>query len=153
MYFTLNALFYTDTLISSRYKGELSFIQDILRSIYSCLVSTVIFTILSFATSFTPILDMLIIEVRLTTNVYVLIKRKIIFFYIVELLFIYNISCFCIIYHSTQVSWFVGGVISLCLSLAVCIGLCIGMALLKYIGLRCAHPTIYNISLFINYYC
>ena len=103
MYFTLNALFYTDTLISPRYKGELTFIQNILRSIYSCLVSTVIFTILSFATSFAPLLDMLIVEVkykkplcRLTNHAEKVIKRKILIFFIVEivimLVFIYYIS-------------------------------------------------------------
>ena len=161
MYFTLNALFYTDTLISSRYKGELTFIQNILRSIYSCLVSTVIFTILSFATSFAPLLDMLIVEVkykkplcRLTNHAEKVIKRKILIFFIVEivimLVFIYYISCFCIVYHSTQVSWFLGGLTSFGLSLLVCLGFCVSISLFRYIGIKCNSPCIYNFALLIK---
>lgn len=161
MYFTLNALFYTDTLISSRYKGELTFIQNILRSIYSCLVSTVIFTILSFATSFAPLLDMLIVEVkykkplcRLTNHAEKVIKRKILIFFIVEivimLVFIYYISCFCIVYHSTQVSWFFGGLTSFGLSLLVCLGFCVSISLFRYIGIKCNSPFIYNFALLIK---
>ena len=45
--FTLNAVFYTDDVMSKRYNGELNFISNILRSVYSCLVGTIILYMLS----------------------------------------------------------------------------------------------------------
>lgn len=161
MYFTLNALFYTDTLINSRFKGELSLIQNLLRSIYSCLVSCVLFSMLNFATSISPLIDMLVIEVkykkplcRLTNNAIKIIKKKIIIFYVIEFIFmvvfLYYLSCFCIVYHSTQVSWFLGGLTSFGISLAVCVGVSFGIAVLKTIGLKCKVECLYNLSLFIK---
>ena len=161
MYFTLNALFYTDTLINSRFKGELSLVQNLLRSIYSCLVSCVLLSILKFSTSISPLMDMLVVEVKykkplykLTNNAMKIIKRKLIIFYIIEFIFmfvfLYYLSCFCIVYHSTQVSWFLGGLTSFGISLAVCVGVSSSIAILKTIGLKCKIECLYNLSLFIK---
>ena len=161
MLFVLNGLFYTNNQISSRYKGELNYIQNILRSIYSWLVGRVVFAILTCSFSFTPALDTIVYEIkekndlmRLMNKATKIIQRNLIIFFIVEflfsLLFFYYVSLFCIVYHSTQIDWLIGGITSFGISLVLCFATCFFLAILRITGLKCNSVLVFNLSVFLN---
>lgn len=163
LYFTLNALFYTNDLMSSRYKsgGTLTLVQELLRSGLSCVVSVILLSFLRFSGFFSLAMDTIIYEVkmskdfqRLAEKITRAMKFRIFLFFLIEMIFFIFISlylsCFCIVYHSTQISWFKGGWISFAISLGVCIGVCIAFSLIRYISLRCQSKSLYNFQLFIN---
>ena len=160
MYFTFNALFYTDTLISSKYENG-TLIQNMMHSGLSCVVSAIVFSFLKFSGYFSLALDTIIFEVktskdykRLTEKLEKTVKRKLIFFFITHFIFLffffYYLSCFCIVYHSTQISWFKGGWISFIISLAICFSICIIFSLCRYIALYSKSCKLYNVQFFLN---
>lgn len=162
LYFVLNSMFYTNNQISSRYRGELNYIHNILRSVYSWAIGALCFAILNYSFSFAPVLDVVAYEVkdrknlmRLMSNATKIIHKKLIIFFFVEfvfaLAFLYYVSIFCIVYHSTQINWFIGSVTSFGISLIVSFGISLAIAVLRITGLKCNSVYVYNLSLHINY--
>lgn len=165
LYFTLNGLFYTNSLISERYhrKQDISFLKTMLKSVVSCVASAILLGIIKFSGKFSLLMDSIVQEAKQTQDYYRLsrnlvraFQRNVIIFFMIELVFsfffLYYLSCFCIIYHKTQGSWFLGGVVSFFTSLFVCIGICIGFSVFRYYSLKIGSKNLYNLQLFINKY-
>ena len=159
--FTLNALFYTDDQLSSRYeKGELSFLEDLLRSIPASLIETIIGSIFKSFMAFPPLLEMLVVEVKTKKLILMMEKYykslvfKLIINFILQFIlifcFLYYLTLFCIIYNNSQVSWFTGCVYSFIIGLLTNIGIAAGLALTRFIGIKSQNKYIYNVELFVN---
>ena len=78
--FTLNAVFFTDDLISERYNGDLGFLSNILRSIYSCIVGSILQSIMQSFSKYYPLIDSLILEGKNHKRTVILVKHF--FFYL-----------------------------------------------------------------------
>ena len=161
--FTINGLFFTSDTLAENYnnQGNISFLIDILRSIYSFLISTILLFIVQFLTSYAPIIDTIFLEIYdeerlkvLVRNALTLVKRKIIIFIVLDfillILFWYYCITFCIIYSSCQLSWIKSGLTSIVLSLLVSILVCLFISIFRKIGLKWKSKRCYNISLFIT---
>ena len=160
--FALNAVFYTDDVISQRYhnKGELSFLTTILKSIYSSLLCFVLSSIVGVLARYYYYLDVLIRTIKdkesfmkYCKRFVSFIKRRIFFFYLIivalSLFFWYYVTIFCAIYSSSQLSWFKGGWLSSAISLMTSSIISIIVAILRTIALRNNKITLYNISNYI----
>ena len=157
----LNGVFYTDSQLSERYKkGTLTFLQDLLRSVPSSLISTVISLVNERLINASPYIEVLLIEVKSCAIVQLMQRllrkcfRKMILFYIMNLLilvvFMYYVTLFCIIYPATQMSWFIGCVYSIILNNLVSVGICFCLTMMRQFGLVFKNKTIYNLQLFIS---
>ena len=122
LYFTVNALFYSDSTMHKIYEdnGKFNFIYQIPQIVYSTLISSVINVIVS-ALSLTErnILSLKKGKNKLKYQELIVIKSikiKYIFFFILSYLFLglfwYYISCFCAVYKNTQIHLIKDSVIS-----------------------------------------
>ena len=157
--FALNALFYTDDQLSSRYEqGELTFWQDMLRSLPANIIETLIGSIFKSFISYPPILEMMVVEVK-TKKLILLLQKfyyslffKLILYFLCQfaimLFVLYYLTLFCIIYSSSQVSLFTGCLYSFFMSIIINIGICIGLAILRMIGIKYNLKYAYNIELY-----
>ena len=91
--FVMNGVFYSDDQLSSRYEnGSLTFVQDLLRSIPSNIISAIVCAIFKSFVSYPPMLEMLFAEVKtqkivvFIEKIYCSVIRKFLFFHV--LLFI-----------------------------------------------------------------
>ena len=157
--FALNALFYTDDQLSSRYQqGELTFWQDMLRSLPANIIETIIGSIFKSFISYPPIFEMMVVEVKTKKFIKLLQKYyhslffKLIFYFIYQftimIFVLYYLTLFCIIYSSSQVSWFTGCLYSFLMSIVTNIGICTGLAILRLIGIKYNLKYAYNIELY-----
>ena len=159
--FTTSALFYNESEISKRYSGALNFIDDLIKSIYSCLIGSIILKILKFCTVFYHKLDTIVKEIKDELKLFefvhkilkcVTIKLNFFFifnFFIVIFCWIY-MTLFCIIYSETQIEWFKRCWISFFISILVNCGISLAIVILRFIGIKCKKKYIYNISLYIK---
>ena len=157
----LNGVFYTDSQLSERYKkGALTFIQDLLRSVPSSLISTVISVVNERLINASPYIEVVVIEVKSCAIVQLMKRllrkccRKMILFYIMNLLilvvFMYYVTLFCIIYPATQMSWFIGCVYSIILNNVVSVGICFCLTMMRQFALGFKNKRAYNLQLFIS---
>ena len=157
----LNALFYTDDQLSSRYEqGDLTFFQDLLRSVPSSVIETVISVMFKSFIGFPPVIEMLIAEVKSKKLVlyiqkyYNSLKMKLTLFFLIQILIdsfiLYYLALFCCIYSSSQVSWFTGCLYSFCISLLTTMGICFGLALIRFIAIKWNYRFLYNIELYVK---
>ena len=95
--FSLNAIFYFDSSISERYhnKGKLPIIENLLRSIYSYLISFILLKIVSFLKFYAPIFDVFAFEIKNANALgkyfikgLHIVKRKLFIFYIAIIFFL-----------------------------------------------------------------
>ena len=68
-------MFYTDDVMSKRYNGELNFISNILRSVYSCLVGTIILYVINAFSTYYPLLDTIIVEGKNYERSFILVRH------------------------------------------------------------------------------
>ena len=159
--FTLNAAFYTDDVMSKRYNGELNFISNILRSVYSCLVGTIILYVINAFSTYYPLLDTIIVEGKNYERSFILVrhflrilKLKLSFLFTIEIcctiLFWFYTSSFCAVYPNSQIEWFKGGWSSFAISLITSFSISIGLCLLRVLALTSKSKGIYNTVLFIK---
>ena len=162
--FALNALFYTDSLIATKYKngGTLDFIISLPKSIYSSLIGFNIRFILNFLSNSKKQLTDIIKKEKQSESIRhkarkVLnrLKKKLVAFFIINFIFVlffwYYVSAFCAVYHDTQISWVTGGVISFGISLLVPFLICLLFSSIRVLALKYQHKTLYSILAFLNY--
>lgn len=159
--FALNALFYTDDQLSSRYeKGELSFLEDMLRSLPSTVIETIIISMFKSFISYPPIFEMLIKEVK-TKKLIVFIQKyftkvkiKLMLFFLLQMIIdgfiIYYLTLFSIIYKSSQVSWFTGCLYSVITSIVVNIAISILLVSLRKFALIYKKEYPFNLHILIK---
>jgi len=134
LYFTVNALFYSDSTMHKIYEdnGKFNFIYQIPLIIYSTLISSVINIIVSTLS----LTEKNIISLKKGNNlknqeliVIKSIRIKYVFFFILSYLFLglfwYYISCFCAVYRNTQIHLIKDSVISFVLCLIYPFFLCL----------------------------
>ena len=156
--FTVNALFFTHNLISDIYNDKISLYTFFFITSVSFLISSLLLYILREVSSFTHILELIFSDVRgkealdiITEKASRKVKRKMKVFFIIQFILImltmYFLSCFCCVYHSTQKIWFFCGCISLSIGIIICLLLCAIQSLLRFAGIRCNSLCLYNIYL------
>ena len=159
--FTINALFYTDDQLSSRYKNRgLSFGQDLLRSLPSNIIGEIVSSVFASFVSYPPILEMMSVEIKSKKLVVFMekyfhtIKMKIIMFHLLLFIFLlfsfYYLTLFCIIYHASQVSWFTGCIYSVFTSIIVNICMTIGLTALRWYAINYRKEYAFNVIFFIK---
>ena len=113
LYFTVNALFFTDSTMHKIYeeKGNVNFIYYIPQIIYSTIISSVI----SFIIKFLSLSEKNIIEIKTTKEnksekalkILKCLNIKFVLFFILCFIFLflfwYYLSCFCAVYVNTQI--------------------------------------------------
>ncbi len=157
----LNAFFYTDDVIDEKYEngGELPLATQATRSIYSSLCCTVFIKIGKLFYNYAPLFDLVIIEIKdraklmeFAIRVVNKAKTKIFRFTVINMVIIifcwYYITIFCIVYQSSQSSWFKGGIISFCITLAINVGISLVLVILRKIALCSKSECLYNLYLF-----
>ena len=159
--FVINALFYTDDQLSSRYQnGALTFAQDLLRSLPSNVISLIISSIFKSFVSFPMMLEMIISEVR-TNKIAVFINKyykkivmNLILFhiclYVIVFFAFYYLTLFSTVYKSSQASWFTGCLYSILTSVIVNFAVAVAITVLRIIGIKCNWKFVYNIQLYIR---
>ena len=132
LYYTVNALFFTDSTMNKIYEGEYYFLYQLPNIIYSNLICTVINTIVGYLSLSSKDIS----KIRFYQNnkkidskvasIKKYIKIKFIFFYIVSFLFLlifwFYVACFCAVYPYTQLLLIKDTIISFGLSLIYPLG-------------------------------
>ena len=162
--YTMNALLFSDDIISEKYhnKGKLNPLTTYSLSFLSNVLGYLISYIAVKLTSFTRLLELLAIEhikeKDYIENLKIIIKAikvKITLFFIYEIgmmiMYLYFLSIFCSIYQASQWNWFTNSIMSNLLSLLYTLGLSVIISVCRFIGLYCNSETIYNISLYLNH--
>lgn len=160
----LNALFYTDSLIATKYKngGTLDFIISLPKSIYSCLIGIIIGFLLNLlSNSKKQLTDIIKTEKdkgefrNKARRILKRLKKKLIFYFltnfILMIFFLYYVSAFCAVYHDTQISWLTGGLISFGISLCVPFLICLLFSSIRVLAIKYQHKMLYSILAFLNY--
>ena len=159
--FVINALFYTDDQLSSRYQnGTLTFAQDLLRSLPANVISLIISSIFKSFVNFPTMLEMIIVEVRTSkiaffiNNYYKKIVMNLILFhiclYVIVFFAFYYLTLFSTVYKSSQVSWFTGCLYSILTSIIVNFAVAVAITVLRVIGIKYNWKFVYNIQLYIK---
>jgi len=163
LYYTVNALFFTDSTMNKIYEdeGEYDFIYQIPKILYSNLICTVINLIIRILSlSEKDILKLKIIQKnenleRKVENIKQCLKIKFFFYYLVSFLFLFifwfYISCFCAVYKNTQIYLIKDTIISFSLSLIYPFGYYLVPPLFRLLSLRKRNcECIYKLSLFLQ---
>ena len=163
LYYTVNALFFTDATMNKIYEdnGKYDFIYQIPKILYSNLICTLVNLIVRvLSLSEKDILSIKIIrkEENLEKKVQSIkrcLKIKFFFYYLVSFLFLFIFwfytSCFCAVYRNTQIYLIKDTLISFSLSLLYPLGYYLipgifRLPALKYMNKNC----IYKISLLLQ---
>ena len=165
VHFTINALFFNDATMHKIYidEGKFNFLYQISQIIYSNLISSFVnFIIIYFSLSGIKILELKnkkskkSIKVKFKEILKVL-KIKFALFFVISflllLIFMYYITCFCGIYTNTQVHLIKDSVISFGLTLIEPFGIYLVPGLFRFLSLRGKMKNkecLYKISLFIQ---
>ena len=160
--FTMNAMLFSDDVISDKYHtGEVSFLTSFLLSLFSNIIGYILsygvvkLSVFSFA--FEEIKE----EVKQRDKYIVLaykmlkiIKNRIIIVFVLEFVIelgcIYYVTIFCTVYHSSQKNWFFDCLTGIGISIATSIGIAVLVAFFRYLGLKQNIKMIYNVSKYLN---
>ena len=132
LYYTLNALFFTDSTLHKIYedKGSFDFIYQIPQIIYSTIISSFISAIIKFLSLTQKNISEIKKEKNIkekSTKALKCLNIKFILFYILLFLFLiifwYYLSCFCAVYKNTQIYLIKDTLLSFILSLLYPFGL------------------------------
>ena len=160
--FILNALFYTDEIISEKYHNNgLSLVTNLFRSVLSSLINMIIFSLLNQLSNYIGQLYTLLNEYTdydiytiITYKFFKKLRKKFIIYFVtvisLTILFLYYSSLFCIIYKGSQKSWIEGALTSILISNIVEINLCLIAAILRKYSLIKKDINLYNIYLFLH---
>jgi hypothetical protein len=163
LYFTLNALFYFEDVISAEYnhKGPITFgyifTNEIDRIMYSMLIGSVIDLILPCLTDTKGRIKSLIRRENdnekfrdESIRIVKVLKTKILIFLIFNTLLMcfcwYYLSSFCYCYPNTQINWLIGGFITWLFCLILPFIYCFLITLLRFLGLRYKMELMYKLS-------
>ena len=159
LYFTVNALFFSDSTMHKIYidKGSFNFIYQIPQIVYSSFISGAINAIVSYLSLSEKNIIQLKKEAFITEkkveNLIKCLKIKFFLFFIMEfsllLLFWYYLSCFCAVYKNTQIHLIKDTLISFGLSLIYPLLIYLLPGIFRIISLRAKNANkecLYNLS-------
>ena len=158
----MNALLYTDEIVSQKYhnNGKLDLIVSISISLISNIISSIIIYIIKFFTFYNQYFILLVKEIKskdnyfLTFNkLYKLVKVKVMIYYIfsfiLSIIITYYIILFSLIYKKSQISLLINYIIGLIESLIFCILYSFIICILRFIGLKYKLKLVYRISVYL----
>ena len=161
--FTLNAIFYSDDIVSERYhnEGSLSFFSEVLKSLYSAAIGFILSSFIISFSSYNSVLELIVKEYKYQQGYLSLcamclkkVRKRILFFFLLQFLvmffLLYYVTIFCIVYNGSQWSWFKGGWISFLLSFITTLSMCLLIAILRFCSLKNKSVYAYNTSIFVN---
>ena len=161
--FTMNALLFSDDVISQKYhnKGNISFTTTLALTIISNILSYILTAILNRLTNFSPILEMFVEEISSKKNFYIkskkiisIINMKLYMYFLlsftISVVSVYYIAVFCGVNSGSQWSWFKDGLVSNLISIITLFVLCSLITLFRFVGLKCKSEKVYNVSLYLN---
>ena len=161
--FWLNAVFYSDDVVDEKYnKGKISFVTELLKSLYSCLVGILISVFLNYFINYYNYFDILEKEYNIKSDVNFSIfdkflrkvKKELCIFFLLNfflmLWFLYYCTIFCNIYHHNQIDWFKGGWISFIMIFFTSCIISLIISLLRYYALKKNNIHLYYLSCYIG---
>ena len=163
LYYTINALFYTDSIFHTIYleKGEYDFIYQLPKIIYSTLISFVVNVIIKYLSlSEKRILEFKRLDYskNITLKMNELVKNlkiRFILFYAISFLYLFffwfYLSCFCAVYKNTQIHLIKDTLISFGISLLYPLGLYLLPGIFRIPSLKNSNNrSMYNLSKYIQ---
>ena len=161
--FFMNALLYTDDVVSKKYhnNGTLDYWTSIILSLISNIISSFGIWIIKKLTSYSNYLSLIAKEMD-NKNLYLitfqklynLIILKILLFYCLSFFlsscFVYYLTIFCIIYNKSQISLLVNYIIGEVESFLKSVLMSIIISLLRFFGLKFKLKQIYRISVYLD---
>ena len=162
MNFFLNALLYSDDIVSHKYhnNGKLDFAVSFVLSIVSNLVTSIICLYMNYSKGTDEKLD-LILEVKNNMyyyknikRIYVYLRNKFICFFVLQIIVfsvcIYYIEIFCVKYYCSQISLLINYCYSFTESIITSFAITFIILVTRKIGLSCHNKKLYNTSKFID---
>ena len=163
LYFTLNALFYNEDIISQKYnkKGKVNLIEFIKMEIniivYSITVGMALLYLIKCFFSARRRLDSLIKrekdpEIFRKEAIKCVNRMKkefiafIIFTFCLEILFWYYLSCFCNVYKNTQIDWLKSSLITIFIIEILPFFLVLLITILRFVGMKFKLESLYKTS-------
>ena len=162
--FTLNAMLFTDDVITKRYErgGGVDMMTTLLLSFISNLISSVIGMLVSKLSEFAMQLEMIKAEIKdekvyqdLNMRMYKkIIRIRLIFYFVLQFIVLifcfYYVTIFCTVYRGSQVNWLIDCITGIGISLAISIGISFLIALLRYLSLRCKAKRVFLCSKYVK---
>ncbi len=163
LYFTLNAIFYSEDIISKKFnnKGKINFFEFLKMElniiVYSTAVGMVVLYIIKFIFSARRRLDTLVkrekdSEIFRNEAIKCMnrMKKEFIFFIILtflfELFFWYYLICFCNVYKNTQIDWLKSSLITIFVIEILPFFLVLLIAILRFVGMKFKLESLYKTS-------
>ena len=162
--FLLNALLYSDEIVSHKYhnNGKLDFIVTLSISIVSNIITSIIIYFLECSDKFEKLLDDILLIRKENKYLYAFkkflkyIKLRMIIFIIIEIIIMfcsfYYITIFCIVYSKSQLSLLINYLTSLLEKVIKSIIVIIAIIVTRKIGISCKNMYFFNISKYIDEY-
>ena len=156
---SLNCLLYSEDVVSQKYNnnGHLKIITSLSLSFLSNIFGSIINFILSKLAEYSEVLEFIIKDSSYKKQYFSNILKfkkycrlKLIFHYIVEIIFdlflSYYLIIFCAVYHKTQGSIMINYIIGIAESCAISFGKAILTSFIRYLSLTYRWKNIYNTS-------
>ena len=161
--YTMNALLFSDDIISERYdnQGSLSPVTTYTLTILSNVLGSIITMITVKLTTFSGSLELFAKE-HMKEKEYIehlkviikIIKIKLVLFlgyeFVMMTVYLYFLSAFCAVYKASQWNWFTNGITSNVISVLTALGITIVISILRFLGISCNSERLYNMSLYLN---
>ena len=160
--FTMNALLFSDDVISQRYQnqGELNPLTTLLLSFCSNVLGFLISAIAMKMTSFESILEFFSKEIKPRSSyalkfkkIMKVVKLKIYIYFGFEFvmmgIYLYFLCSFCSVYKASQWNWFSNGLTSMVISFVGTLCMSFLITLCRFVGLWWKSEKIYNVSLYL----
>ena len=160
--FTMNALLFTDDVISQKFhNGSVKTTTTIFLSILSNILSYCLSYYIVKYSTFSFVFEEVKLQIKdekqfmmMQYKLYKIIRNRLIIFFTLELILllgcIYYVIIFCTIYHQSQVNWLIDCLSSFGISILSSFAMSLLVSLLRYIGLRLNSDRIYNIAKYLN---
>ena len=161
--FFLNALLYTDDIVSEKYhnNGQLDIFTSLFLSLTSNIFSFIIMHFIEKLASFSEYLSKMVNEIKdkyeyiLTfKKLYLVLKIQISFFFIINfilsLFFTFYLLIFCEIYNNSQISLLINYIMGIIESLVYSLGVSFIICILRYLGLKLKMKALYRTSVYLN---
>ena len=159
--FTLNALVYTDDIVSQKYSnnGKLDFLTSILLSgnIITYFIMKLLHKLINYSIAFETIQkEIKIIDdyFRITKILLNVVKIRLIIYFIIEIIISfccgYYLYIFCVVYEKSQVSLFINYLYGMVISLILSIAITLIVTIIRLISIKIKSRNLYYSSRYLS---
>ena len=156
---TLNCFFYADEVVSQKYhnNGNLTFATSFALSLVSNIIGAIIVFIIAKLTEYDELLEIMVNDICYITHYYTnimkfkkIVKIKLTLFFIIQfilnVLMLYYLTIFFIVYSHSQTSIMINYLIGVAQSLGKSLGITICIVILRILSIKYKWEPIYNTS-------